>query len=71
ARLLAGRGLRRAVPGWDPDALELGRQVRGDGAKYGAFHRKGDLQDTSAGDGRNVRVQVKVEGYSWNRCPWP
>ncbi|RPK77590.1 hypothetical protein EES42_01045 [Streptomyces sp. ADI95-17] len=37
------------------------------GAKYGAFHWKGDLQDTSAGDGHNVYVQVKVEGYSWNR----
>ncbi|MFE3904303.1 hypothetical protein ACFXPY_29325, partial [Streptomyces sp. NPDC059153] len=38
------------------------------GAKYGAFQWKGDLQDTSAGDGHNVCVQVKAEGYSWNRC---
>ncbi|GGV54392.1 hypothetical protein GCM10010277_53260 [Streptomyces longisporoflavus] len=37
------------------------------GAKHGAFHWKGDLQDTSAGDGHNVYVQVKVEGYDWNR----
>ncbi|MFJ1544107.1 hypothetical protein [Streptomyces sp. NPDC088246] len=40
------------------------------GAKYGAFHWKGDLQDTSAGDGHNVYVQVKAEGYGWNRYPW-
>lgn len=37
------------------------------GAKHGAFHWKGWLKDTSAGDGHNVYTQVRVEGYSWNR----
>ncbi|WP_432093928.1 hypothetical protein [Streptomyces sp. bgisy100] len=37
------------------------------GSRRGAFHWKGWLKDTSAGDGHNVYVQVKVEGYDWNR----
>ncbi|MFH8794713.1 hypothetical protein [Streptomyces sp. NPDC017941] len=34
---------------------------------HGAFHWKGWLKDTSAGDGHNVYVQVKAEGHDWNR----
>ncbi|MEU6118071.1 hypothetical protein ABZ840_26430 [Streptomyces sp. NPDC047117] len=37
------------------------------GAKRGAFHWKGYLKDTSAGDGHNVYAQVRVEGYGWGR----
>ncbi|MGW3669204.1 hypothetical protein [Streptomyces sp. NPDC005141] len=34
---------------------------------HGAFEWKGSLKDTDGGDGHNVYVQVKVEGYGWSR----
>ncbi|MGW2658308.1 hypothetical protein ACWC1D_32245 [Streptomyces sp. NPDC001478] len=34
---------------------------------HGGFHIKGRLKDISGGDENNVYVQVKVEGYGWNR----
>ncbi|MDT0418721.1 hypothetical protein RM574_24895 [Streptomyces sp. DSM 41982] len=34
---------------------------------HGGFGFKGGLADTSKGDGHNVYVQAKVEGYSWRR----
>ncbi|WP_308400727.1 hypothetical protein [Streptomyces sp. AS02] len=34
---------------------------------HGAFHWKGNLKDASPNDGHNVYMQVKVEGYDWNR----
>ncbi|WNI29917.1 hypothetical protein [Streptomyces sp. ITFR-6] len=37
------------------------------GANRGAFHWKGWLKDTNSGDGHNVYVQVRVEGYNWGR----
>ncbi|GAA2598470.1 MULTISPECIES: hypothetical protein [Streptomyces] len=37
------------------------------GVNHGAFEWKGQLQDADHGDGHNVYVQVKVEGYDWNR----
>ncbi|MFD5023569.1 hypothetical protein [Streptomyces sp. NPDC058373] len=37
------------------------------GVNYGGSHFRGDLTDTSAGDGHNASVQAKAEGYSWNR----
>ncbi|WP_343997344.1 hypothetical protein [Streptomyces thermocarboxydovorans] len=36
-------------------------------ANRGAFHFKGKLKDASHSDGHNVYMQVKVEGYDWNR----
>ncbi|MER5747297.1 hypothetical protein [Streptomyces sp. NPDC002225] len=37
------------------------------GRNHGGFEWQGDLADVSPGDGNNVYVQVRVEGYSWNR----
>lgn len=37
------------------------------GQHHGAFEWKGKLQDTDSGDGHNVYMQVKVEGYDWSR----
>lgn len=34
---------------------------------YGGFHFKGDLVDRLPDDGHNVYLQVRVEGYAWNR----
>ncbi|MFD6312208.1 hypothetical protein [Streptomyces nigra] len=33
----------------------------------GAFHWKGSLKDADHGDGHNVYMQVRVEGYDWSR----
>ncbi|WP_256959766.1 hypothetical protein [Streptomyces viridochromogenes] len=33
----------------------------------GAFHWKGSLKDNDNGDGHNVYMQVRVEGYDWSR----
>lgn len=33
----------------------------------GAFHWKGNLRDADHGDGHNVYMQVRVEGYGWSR----
>ena len=38
------------------------------GQNRGAFERKGNLEDAGDGDGHNVCVQVRVEGYGWRRC---
>ncbi|MFF0301601.1 hypothetical protein ACFYTV_13010 [Streptomyces sp. NPDC004562] len=37
------------------------------GQNHGAFEWKGQLQDATHGDGHNVYIQVKVEGYDWSR----
>jgi hypothetical protein len=37
------------------------------GQQDGAFEWHGDLTDTDDNDGHNVYVQVKVEGFDWNR----
>ncbi|MFI8963117.1 hypothetical protein ACIGO8_13500 [Streptomyces sp. NPDC053493] len=37
------------------------------GRNHGGFHLKGDLADIEPGDGHNVYLEVKVEGYDWNR----
>ncbi|WP_328839086.1 hypothetical protein [Streptomyces europaeiscabiei] len=37
------------------------------GTNHGAFEWKGNLKDTNDGDDHNVYMQVKVEGYDWNR----
>ncbi|GGT67225.1 hypothetical protein [Streptomyces lateritius] len=37
------------------------------GRNHGGFHFRGTLNDTDHGDGHNVYVEVKVEGYDWNR----
>ncbi|MFF5479078.1 hypothetical protein ACFY5C_17265 [Streptomyces sp. NPDC012935] len=37
------------------------------GQNHGAFEWKGQLQDADHGDGHNVYIQVKVEGYDWSR----
>ncbi|MFF8280575.1 hypothetical protein ACF05T_31600 [Streptomyces lateritius] len=37
------------------------------GQNHGGFHFKVTLEDALAGDGHNVYVQAKVEGYGWNR----
>ncbi|MFK0101045.1 MULTISPECIES: hypothetical protein [unclassified Streptomyces] len=37
------------------------------GQNRGGFHVRGRLSDTAKGDGHNVYVLTKVEGYSWNR----
>ncbi|KUL27482.1 hypothetical protein [Streptomyces regalis] len=37
------------------------------GQNHGAFEWKGNLKDTNNGDGHNVYMQVKVEGYDWSR----
>ena len=37
------------------------------GTHHGAFEWKGKLQDADHGDGHNVYMQVKVEGYDWSR----
>lgn len=34
---------------------------------HGGFHFKGTLADDWPNDGHNVYVEVKVEGYDWNR----
>ncbi|CAI4168309.1 hypothetical protein KQH21_14075 [Streptomyces sp. IpFD-1.1] len=35
--------------------------------KHGGFRFKADLVDDERGDGHNVYVQARVEGYSWRR----
>ncbi|MDI3347884.1 MULTISPECIES: hypothetical protein [Streptomyces] len=35
--------------------------------KHGGFGFKGNLRDVNHGDGHNVYVQARVEGYSWRR----
>lgn len=37
------------------------------GTQHGAFEWKGNLKDDDHGDGHNVYMQVKVEGYDWSR----
>ncbi|MEU9137134.1 hypothetical protein AB0D33_14405 [Streptomyces sp. NPDC048404] len=37
------------------------------GQNHGAFEWKGNLKDTDNGDGHNVYIQVRVEGYDWSR----
>ncbi|MGW2842104.1 hypothetical protein ACWCWD_30480 [Streptomyces sp. NPDC001493] len=37
------------------------------GTEHGGFEFKGKLKDTDSGDGHNVYVEVRVEGYDWNR----
>jgi hypothetical protein len=37
------------------------------GTNHGAFHWKGNVQDTSKSDGHNVYIEVRVEGYDWSR----
>ncbi|WP_329118193.1 hypothetical protein [Streptomyces sp. NBC_01353] len=37
------------------------------GENHGGFSFRGRLKDLDSKDGHNVYVQVKVEGYSWNR----
>ncbi|MFI1467221.1 hypothetical protein [Streptomyces wuyuanensis] len=37
------------------------------GSSHGAFQWSGKLNDTDHGDGHNVYMQVKVEGYGWSR----
>ncbi|MGC4980412.1 hypothetical protein ACLQ18_07155 [Streptomyces sp. DT193] len=37
------------------------------GQNHGAFEWKGNLEDASDGDGHNVYMQVRVEGYGWSR----
>ncbi|WP_328551012.1 MULTISPECIES: hypothetical protein [unclassified Streptomyces] len=34
---------------------------------HGAFEWAGNLNDTDNGDGHNVYIQVRVEGYDWSR----
>ncbi|MFI8522310.1 hypothetical protein ACIGEZ_31510 [Streptomyces sp. NPDC085481] len=34
---------------------------------HGAFHFRGMLRDDEAGDGHNVYIQAKVQGYGWSR----
>ncbi|MFE7773502.1 hypothetical protein ACFU5O_06325 [Streptomyces sp. NPDC057445] len=37
------------------------------GSSHGAFQWTGKLNDADHGDGHNVYMQVKVEGYGWSR----
>lgn len=37
------------------------------GKNHGAFHFRGMLRDDVAGDGHNVYIQAKVQGYGWSR----
>ncbi|MGG8410334.1 hypothetical protein ACM614_29155 [Streptomyces sp. 12297] len=37
------------------------------GTRHGGFEWKGNLKDANHGDGHNIYMQVKVEGYDWNR----
>ncbi|NBM19864.1 hypothetical protein GUY61_30725 [Streptomyces sp. GC420] len=37
------------------------------GTNHGGFEWKGNLKDANHGDGHNVYMQVKVEGYDWSR----
>ncbi len=37
------------------------------GTKHGGFEWKGNLKDADNGDGHNVYMQVRIEGYDWNR----
>ncbi|WP_349775403.1 hypothetical protein [Streptomyces vilmorinianum] len=37
------------------------------GQNHGGFNFRGRLKDLAPEDGHNVYVEVKVEGYSWNR----
>ncbi|MFD7865764.1 hypothetical protein [Streptomyces sp. NPDC059783] len=70
-------GMGAAVAGgWSPvPTLKTTGAVFVDGAykwepkgkNHGGFHFKGNLADAKKGDGNNVYMQVRVEGYSWNR----
>ncbi|MGW2276469.1 hypothetical protein [Streptomyces sp. NPDC001770] len=37
------------------------------GTEHGGFEFKGKLKDTDSSDGHNVYLEVRVEGYDWNR----
>lgn len=37
------------------------------GQHHGGFEWYGNLNDTDHGDGHNVYMQVRIEGYDWNR----
>ncbi|WP_232542735.1 hypothetical protein [Streptomyces sp. QHH-9511] len=37
------------------------------GRNHGGFHFRGHLNDSKPNDGHNVYVEVRVEGYDWNR----
>ncbi|MFD0338335.1 hypothetical protein ACFVH0_06510 [Streptomyces sp. NPDC127117] len=37
------------------------------GTNHGGFEWRGDLEDTDRKDGHNVYMQVRVQGYAWNR----
>lgn len=73
--LFGGAGAAMAA-GWQKITGLHSTGVELSGAKYrfnpaarnhGGFEWQGDLVDTEAGDGHNVYVQVRVEGYGWNR----
>lgn len=58
------------IHGLNSGGVELARakyRFNAAGQNHGGFEWLGDLVDADPDDGHNVYVQVRVDGYGWNR----
>ncbi|MBT2441099.1 hypothetical protein J7E93_13460 [Streptomyces sp. ISL-36] len=65
----AADGWQKIENFWTPGVHFTGVEYKWEpkGQNHGGYHFRGDLKDLEPNDGHNVYVEVKVEGYDWNR----